>query len=76
MYKLLIFIFILFITLFISCVGYSRIQTDDSGDYVTRKGIRYSYYRIDKKNGYIFDGNGKKLDLKILDSIGPLKFFK
>ena len=71
-----ILIFILFITLLSSCGGYSQIQKDDSGDYVTRKGIRYSYYRIDKKNGYIFDDKGKKIDLKILDSIGPLKFFK
>ena len=39
--------------LFSSCVMYFRVQKDDSGDYVTRKGIRYSYYRIDGKNGYI-----------------------
>jgi hypothetical protein len=71
-----ILIFILYITLLSSCVVYSRIQRDDSGDYVTRKGKRYSYYRIDKKNGYIFDDKGKKIDLKMLDSIGPLKFFK
>ncbi len=62
--------------LFSSCVIYSRVQKDDSGDYVTRKGGRYSYYQIDKKNGYIFDNKGKKILLTKLDSIGPIKFFK
>ena len=62
--------------LFSSCVMYSRVQKDDSGDYVTRKGIRYSYYRIDGKNGYIFDNKGRKIVLSTLDSIGPIKFFK
>jgi hypothetical protein len=71
-----ILIFILFITLLSSCTLYSRIQKDDSGDYVTRKGIRYPYYRIDRKNGYIFDDKGKKIVLSTLDSIGPIKFFK
>ena len=51
-------------------------QKDDSGDYVTRKGVRYSYNHIDKKNGYIFDNRGRKILLSTLDSIGPIKFFK
>jgi hypothetical protein len=55
---------------------YSRVQKDDSGDYITRKGVRYTYYQIDKKNGYIFDNKGKKILLTKLDSIGPIKFFK
>jgi hypothetical protein len=74
MYRILIFT--LFITLLSSCTRYSQIQKDDSGDYVTRKGIRYSYYRIDGKNGYIFDNKGRKIVLSTLDSIGPIKFFK
>ena len=51
-------------------------QKDDTGDYVTRKGVRYSYYQIDNKKGYIFDNKGKKILLSTLDSIGPIKFFK
>ena len=51
-------------------------QKDDSGDYVTRKGVRYSYNHIDKKYGYIFDNRGRKILLSTLDSIGPIKFFK
>ena len=74
MFRLLTFI--LFITLISSCSVYSRIQKDDSGDYITRKGMRYPYYRIDRKNGYIFNEKGKKLFLSTLDSIGPIKFFK
>ena len=71
-----VLIFFLFITLFSSCTLYSRVQKDDTGDYVTRKGVRYSYFQIDKKNGYIFDNKGKKILLTTLDSIGPIKFFK
>jgi hypothetical protein len=74
MFKLLTFIF--FITLLSSCSVYSQIQKDDSGDYVTRKGTRYSYYSIDKRNGYIIDDKGRKIVLSILDSIGPIKFLK
>jgi hypothetical protein len=62
-----ILIFILFITLLSSCTRYSQIQKDDSGDYVTRKGIRYSYYRLDGKNGYIFDDKGKKIVLSTIE---------
>jgi hypothetical protein len=71
-----VLIFFLFITLFSSCTLYSRVQKDETGDYVTRKGVRYSYFQIDKKNGYIFDNKGKKILLTTLDSIGPIKFFK
>ena len=71
-----VLIFFLFITLFSSCTLYSRVQKDDTGDYVTRKGVRYSYYQIDNKKGYIFDNKGKKILLSTLDSIGPIKFFK
>ncbi len=71
-----ILIFILFISLLSSCTLYSRLQKDESGDYVTRKGIRYTYYRIDRKKGFIFDDKGKKIVLSTLDSIGPTKFFK
>lgn len=61
---------------FSSCALYSRVQKDDTGNYVTRKGVRYSYYQIDNKNGYIFDNKGKKILLTTLDSIGPIKFLK
>ena len=71
-----ILVFILSISLLSSCVAYSRVKKDNSGDYVTRKGIRYSYYSIDKKNGYIFNDKGRKIHLSTLDSIGPIKFFK
>ena len=74
MFRVLTFLFL--ITILSSCKFYSRIQKDNSGDYVTRKGIRYSYYSIDKKNGYIFNDKGRKIVLSTLDSIGPIKFFK
>jgi transposase len=47
--------------LFSSCVMYSRVQKDDSGEYVTQMGKRYTYYRIDNDRGYIFDESGKKI---------------
>ena len=71
-----VLIFFLLITLLSSCTLYSRVQKDDTGNYVTRKGVRHSYYQIDNKNGYIFDNKGKKILLSTLDSIGPIKFFK
>ena len=74
MFRVLFFYFL--ITILSSCKFYSRIQKDESGDYVIRKGIRYSYYYIDRKNGYIFDDKGRKIVLSTLDSIGSIKFFK
>jgi len=59
MFRLLIFI--LFITLLSSCVFYSHVKKDDSGEYVTQMGKRYTYYRIDNDRGYIFDESGKKI---------------
>ncbi len=61
--------------LFSSCVIYSRVQKDDSGDYVTRKGVRYTYYRIDKDSGYIIDETGKKIILITLERV-PIKNHK
>jgi hypothetical protein len=54
---------------------YFRVQKDDSGDYVTRKGVRYTYYRIDKDSGYIIDETGKKIILITLERV-PIKNHK
>jgi len=67
-----VLIFFLFITLFSSCVFYSRVKKDDSGDYVTQKGKRYTYYRIDKDRGYIIDETGKKITLSTIKAV-PIK---
>ena len=57
--------------LFSSCVFYSRVKKDDSGNYVTQKGKRYTYYRIDKDRGYIIDENCKKIILSKIKA-GPI----
>ena len=67
-----VLIFFLFITFFSSCVFYSRVKKDDSGDYVTQKGKRYTYYRIDKDRGYIIDETGKKITLSTIKAV-PIK---
>jgi hypothetical protein len=59
--------------LFSSCgLFYSRVKKDNAGDYVTQKGKRYTYYRIDKDRGYIIDETGKKIILST-PKAGPIK---
>ena len=67
-----VLIFFLLITLLSSCTLYSRVQKDDTGDYVTHKGKSYTYYRIDKYSGYIIDENGKKIIFST-PKAGPIK---
>jgi len=68
-------IFILFITLLSSCSLFPRIQKDESGDYVTLKGKRYSYFHIDEDRGYIINESGKKVIL-IKIKAAQIKTFK
>ena len=67
--------FFLVITLFSSCVFYSHVKKDASGEYVTRKGVKYLYYRLDASNGYIIDETGKKIILTMIKG-KPIKNYK
>ena len=62
MFRLLIFF--LFITLLSSCVFYSHVKKDDSGEYVTQMGKRYTYYRIDNDKVIYLTKAVKKLLLQ------------
>ena len=56
-------------------LGFNLIQKDESGDYVTLKGKRYSYFHIDEDRGYIINESGKKVIL-IKIKAAQIKTFK